>query len=390
VVLVFFLVVPLVVGYMEHKVLAHAQSRLGPMYAGRFHGWAQLVADGVKFVQKEDVIPRAADSWVFSLAPGVAMIPYIAIIVVIPFSDRIFALNLDVGIFFVMAMGSVSVIGVLMAGWASANKFSLMGALRAAAQLIAYELPLVLAAASVVMQAATLSLVGIVEAQDRYWFVLTQPIGFFIFLTASVAELTRPPFDMPVADSEIIFGAYTENAVREFQRNVGLPPDGIAGQGTVRALQALRHIWEGKDPTSHSAARTASVRACEGLSRVTLAVGGLDDDGCLVAERLANLALAGNPDAQMRVVSAGETPTPGTGATVWICGHGTASAVPGRPVVRLDAPETLASRLLAAVASARSECPELVFELGGSGAADELDQQRAAVRLLDAICSVFD
>ena len=187
-----------------------------------------------------------------------------------------------------------------------------------------------------------------------------------------------------------IFGAYTENAVREFQRNVGLPPDGIAGQGTVRALQALRHIWEGKDPTSHSAARTASVRACEGLSRVTLAVGGLDDDGRLVAERLANLALAGNPDAQMRVVSAGETPTPGTGATVWICGHGTASAVPGRPVVRLDAPETLASRLHAAVASARSECPELVFELGGSGAADELDQQRAAVRLLDAICSVFD
>jgi NADH-quinone oxidoreductase subunit H len=162
VVLVFFLVVPLVVGYMEHKVLAHMQSRLGPMYAGRFHGWAQLVADGVKFVQKEDVIPRAADSWVFSLAPGVAMIPYIAIIVVLPFSDQVFALNLDVGIFFVMAMGSISVIGVLMAGWASANKFSLMGALRAAAQLIAYELPLVLAAASVAMQAATLSLVGIV------------------------------------------------------------------------------------------------------------------------------------------------------------------------------------------------------------------------------------
>jgi NADH-quinone oxidoreductase subunit H len=210
VVLVFFLTVPLAVGYAEHKVLAHMQARLGPMYAGAFHGWAQLVADGVKFVQKEDIIPAAADRWVFSLAPGVALVPYIAVLVVIPFSDQAFVLNLDVGIFFVMAMTSISVIGVLMAGWASANKFSLIGALRAAAQLIAYELPLVLAAAAVVMQAATLSMIGIVEAQEQYWFVFSQPIGFFIFMVASLAELTRPPFDMPVADSEIIFGAYTE------------------------------------------------------------------------------------------------------------------------------------------------------------------------------------
>ena len=173
VVMLFFLVVPLVVGYIEHKVLAHMQARYGPMEAGMFHGWAQLVADGVKFVQKEDVIPEAADRGVFSLAPAVAMIPYIIILVVLPFSPTLFALNLDIGIFFVMAMSSVSVIGVLMAGWSSANKFSLIGALRAAAQLIAYELPLVLAA-------------------------------------AAIAELTRPPFDMPIADSEIIFGAYTE------------------------------------------------------------------------------------------------------------------------------------------------------------------------------------
>jgi NADH-quinone oxidoreductase subunit H len=107
-------------------------------------------------------------------------------------------------------MSSVSVIGVLMAGWSSANKFSLIGALRAAAQLIAYELPLVLAAAAIVMQAGTLSLVGIVEAQSDYWFVIPQLIGFLIFMMASLAELTRPPFDMPIADSEIIFGAYTE------------------------------------------------------------------------------------------------------------------------------------------------------------------------------------
>ncbi len=210
VVLVFFLTAPLLVGYMEHKVLAHMQHRLGPMYAGRFHGWAQLVADGVKFIQKENIVPAAADGWVFSLAPAVAMVPYIVVFVVVPFSNTIFAENLDVGIFFVMAMSSISVIGVLMAGWSSANKFSLIGALRAAAQLIAYELPLVLAAASVVMQAGTLSLIGISEAQHGYWFVLTQPVGFGIFLIASLAELTRPPFDMPLADSEIIFGAFTE------------------------------------------------------------------------------------------------------------------------------------------------------------------------------------
>jgi NADH-quinone oxidoreductase subunit H len=206
------------------------------MYAGRFHGWAQLMADGVKFVQKEDVIPSAADSWVFSLAPAVALVPYILLFVVIPFSDTIFILNLDVGIFYVLALSSVSVIGVLMAGWASANKFSLIGALRAAAQLIAYELPLVLGAAAIVMQAATLSMVGIVEAQEKYWFVFSQPIGFIIFLTASLAELTRPPFDMPVADSEIIFGAYTEYTGLKFAFFL------LAEYGGIVALSAIASV----------------------------------------------------------------------------------------------------------------------------------------------------
>ena len=210
IVLVFFLTVPLVVGYMEHKVLAHMQARLGPMEAGVFHGWAQLVADGVKFIQKEDVIPAAADRAVFSLAPAVALIPYIVTLVVLPLSASAYALDLDVGIFFVLAMSSVGVIGVLMAGWSSANKFSLMGALRAAAQLIAYELPLVLAAAAAVMLAGTMSLRGIVEAQQDLWYVVPLAPLFVIFMISAVAELTRPPFDMPVADSEIIFGAYTE------------------------------------------------------------------------------------------------------------------------------------------------------------------------------------
>jgi NADH-quinone oxidoreductase subunit H len=226
----FFLVAPLGIGYMEHKVLAHMQHRLGPMYAGRFHGWAQLIADGVKFVQKEDVIPAAADRWVFSL------IPYILLFVVVPFDDRIWVLNLDVGIFFAMAITSVSVIGVMMAGWSSANKFSLIGALRAAAQLIAYELPLFLAAVAVVMQAETLSLVGISEAQHDYWYIFTQPIGFLIFMIASLAELTRPPFDMPIADSEIIFGAYTEYTGLKFAFFL------LAEYGGIVALSALASV----------------------------------------------------------------------------------------------------------------------------------------------------
>jgi NADH-quinone oxidoreductase subunit H len=180
------------------------------MEAGAFHGWAQLIADGVKFIQKENVVPAEADRTIFSLAPAVAMVPYIAILVVLPFSDTLFALNLDVGIFFVMAMSSVSVIGILMAGWSSANKFSLIGALRAAAQLIAYELPLVLSAAGVVMLSGVTSMVGIVEAQEQLWYVVPLFPLFLIFMVASLAELNRTPFDMPIADSEIIYGAFTE------------------------------------------------------------------------------------------------------------------------------------------------------------------------------------
>jgi NADH-quinone oxidoreductase subunit H len=233
-----FLTMPLVVGYMEHKVLAHMQARLGPMEAGGFHGWAQLVADGVKFIQKEDIVPAAADGAVFSLAPAVALIPYIALFVVIPFSDSLWAVNLDVGIFFVMAMSSVSVIGVLMAGWSSANKFSLIGALRAAAQLIAYELPLVLAAAAVVMQAGTLSLVGITQSQHDLWNIARpwQWIGFVVFMIASLAELTRPPFDMPVADSEIIFGAYTEYTGLKFAFFL------LSEYGGIVALSAIASV----------------------------------------------------------------------------------------------------------------------------------------------------
>jgi len=209
-VLAAFLVLPLIVGQMEHKAMAHMQARLGPMYAGGFHGWAQLIADGVKFVQKENVVPRGADRFVFQLAPAIALVPYLVVLIVIPLGPGdLVGQSLDIGLFFVLAVMSVGVLGTLMAGWASANKYSLLGGLRTAAQLMAYELPMILAASSVAMAAGTLSLSGIVEEWQPSWLIW-QLIGAVVFFVAGLAELQRPPFDMPVADSEIIFGAYTE------------------------------------------------------------------------------------------------------------------------------------------------------------------------------------
>lgn len=209
VVLAAFLVLPLLVGQTEHKVMAHMQSRVGPMYAGGFHGWAQLVADGVKFVQKEDVVPAAADKTVFKLAPAVALLPYLIVLVAIPIAPGAAGALLDPSLFFALAMMSVGVLGSLMAGWSSANKFSLLGGLRVAAQLMAYELPFVLAAVSAAMAAGTLSLAGIAQAWTPWWLLWQLP-ALVVFFVAGLAELQRPPFDMPVADAEIIFGPYTE------------------------------------------------------------------------------------------------------------------------------------------------------------------------------------
>ena len=178
-----FLLLPLVVGQVEHKVMAHMQGRLGPMYAGAFHGWAQLIADGVKFVQKEDITPREADRGVFRLAPIVALFPYLLVLVAIPLGPGgLVAQALDVGLFFVLAVLGIGVVAVLMSAWASANKYSLLGGLRGAAQLLAYELPLVLAAASVAMAAGTLSLPGIVAAWSPWWLLWQLPAAVVFFV----------------------------------------------------------------------------------------------------------------------------------------------------------------------------------------------------------------
>ena len=209
----------LVAGYAEHKVMAHLQHRLGPMYPGGFHGWAILLADGLKFLYKEDIIPARADRKVFSLATFAIFVPAVMVYLVIPMDRNLIVEDLDVGIFFLLAVSSISTIGILMAGWSSANKYALIGALRAGAQLIAYELPIVLSAAVVVMLAGSLSLVDIVEAQNWPFLIWPPGIGliaFLVFLMAGVAELTRPPFDMPVAESEIITGAFTEYSGMRF------------------------------------------------------------------------------------------------------------------------------------------------------------------------------
>jgi len=208
-VLVAFLLLPLLVGQAEHKVMAHMQARVGPMYAGGFHGWAQLVADGVKFAQKEDIVPAAADRRVFTLAPAVALLPYLVVIVALPLTPTAVGSTLDPSLFFVLAVMSVGVLGSLMAGWSSANKFSLLGGLRVAGQLMAYELPFVLAACSAAMAAGSVALTDIATAWTPWWLLWQLP-ALVIFFVAGLAELARPPFDMPVADAEIIFGPYTE------------------------------------------------------------------------------------------------------------------------------------------------------------------------------------
>ncbi|RPI25813.1 MAG: NADH-quinone oxidoreductase subunit NuoH [Actinobacteria bacterium] len=208
--------------YAEVKVSAHMQHRVGPYYAGGRFGWAQPLADGLKFIQKEDLVPSAADGLVFRLAPYVVIMSTLATFVVIPFGPDLVVRDLDLGAFYLLAISSLSTLGVLMAGWASANKYSLIGGLRAAGQLIAYELPLLLAVVAVVVQAGTMSLPGIVDAQAETVFTVGgfdvalpfilkgQIIGFTIFLIAAVAELSRIPFDMPIAESELTMGYLTE------------------------------------------------------------------------------------------------------------------------------------------------------------------------------------
>jgi len=201
------------------KMMSFMQSRLGPMEAGPY-GSMQLFAEVGKWLQKEDLMPERADKFVFKIAPLIVLASTFLLVVVVPFGPDAWMTNFEAGVFYALAVSSVSVLGILMAGWSSANKYSLLGGLRAAGQLIAYELPMILAVVGVVIQAGSMNLQDIVVAQNAGsifgWdglgnpYLLTQFIGFIIFMIAVQAELTQTPFDMPVAESEFVSGYMTE------------------------------------------------------------------------------------------------------------------------------------------------------------------------------------
>src|SRR5688500_2735489 len=207
------------------KMMSFMQSRLGPMEAGPY-GSMQLFAEVGKWLQKEDIQPAKADARIFKMAPLIVLVSTFVLVAVVPFGPDAYFTNFEAGIFYALAVSSVSVLGILIAGWSSANKYSLLGGLRAAGQLIAYELPMVLAVVGVVIQAGALNLQGIVAAPAEGEifgvgaignpFILTQIVGFFIFLVAMQAELTQTPFDMPVAESELVSGYMTEYSGMRF------------------------------------------------------------------------------------------------------------------------------------------------------------------------------
>ncbi|GAB4233925.1 MAG: NADH-quinone oxidoreductase subunit NuoH [Stanieria sp.] len=209
----------LVVVWLERKISAAAQQRIGPEYAGPL-GVLQPVADGIKLVFKEDVVPAKSDRWLFTLGPVLVVIPVFLSYLIVPFGQNLAITDLNVGIFIWIALSSIAPIGLLMSGYASNNKYSLLGGLRAAAQSISYEIPLALSVLAVVMMSNSLSTIDIVEQQAGYgilgWNVWRQPVGLIIFWIAALAECERLPFDLPEAEEELVAGYQTEYAGMKF------------------------------------------------------------------------------------------------------------------------------------------------------------------------------
>ena len=209
-----FIVVMFLV-WMERKVAGHIQARMGPMEVG-YHGALQLVADAIKTMAKQDIIPRHADALLFRLAPLLIIVPALTALSLIPFGRGLQFADLNIGLVLFLALTSLTSMVLLMAGWSSNNKYSLLGAMRSAAQDLSYEVALIFSTIGVVLVSGTLSLRGIVEAQSSVWNIVTQPLGFVLFFIAMVAELNRTPFDLPEAESEIVAGYFTEYSGMRF------------------------------------------------------------------------------------------------------------------------------------------------------------------------------
>lgn len=226
VVFVVFLLMIAFLTWLERKLLGHFQVRLGPMRVGP-HGLLQPFADGIKLLFKEEITPAHVHKFIYYLAPLLVFIPALIIVAVIPFGDRItvFGQSIDlvisdfnIGILYILAVTSLSVYGIVLAGWSSNNKYSLLGGLRSSAQMISYEVSLALSLVGVFMIAGSLSLVEIVNSQDKFfnWFIFRQPLGFVLYLVCALAEINRVPFDLPEAENELVAGFHTEYSSMKF------------------------------------------------------------------------------------------------------------------------------------------------------------------------------